>query len=174
MNIFLLDMDPAACAQAHFDRHIVKMPLELAQMLSTAAVARGDRSMPYRGTHKNHPMTKWVGASRQNFEFTIRLGLALCDEYKYRYARTHACQRVIHMAQDLPSSLWAGDESDATEFPQVMPEVLRIPGNPVEAYRTLYVFGKAERMRCWKRRDPPAWFPEIAERYAERGFERVS
>lgn len=36
MNIFYLDHDPAAAARAHCDRHVVKMILESAQLLSTA------------------------------------------------------------------------------------------------------------------------------------------
>ena len=36
MNIFELDRDPAICAEMHCDKHIVKMPIEYAQLLSTA------------------------------------------------------------------------------------------------------------------------------------------
>lgn len=36
MNIFFLDKDPKLAAQYHVDRHVVKMPLESAQMLCTA------------------------------------------------------------------------------------------------------------------------------------------
>lgn len=36
VNVFYLDHDPAAAARAHCDRHVVKMILETAQLLSTA------------------------------------------------------------------------------------------------------------------------------------------
>jgi len=36
MNIFLLDLDPEKCAQAHGDKHVVKMLLEACQLLYTA------------------------------------------------------------------------------------------------------------------------------------------
>ena len=36
MNIFFLDEDPRICAQAHCDKHVIKMILEYAQMMSTA------------------------------------------------------------------------------------------------------------------------------------------
>ena len=36
MNIFVLDRDLVKSAQAHVDKHIVKMPLETAQLLCTA------------------------------------------------------------------------------------------------------------------------------------------
>ena len=36
MNIFHLHKDPKICAKYHCDKHVVKMILETAQMLSTA------------------------------------------------------------------------------------------------------------------------------------------
>jgi hypothetical protein len=36
MNIFLLDLDPKKCAEAHGDKHVVKMLLEACQLLYTA------------------------------------------------------------------------------------------------------------------------------------------
>jgi len=36
MNIFYLDPQPRLCAQYHCDKHVVKMILEYAQLLSTA------------------------------------------------------------------------------------------------------------------------------------------
>ena len=36
MNIFYLHNDPRTCAEMHLDKHVVKMILEYAQLLSTA------------------------------------------------------------------------------------------------------------------------------------------
>ena len=36
MNLFYLDQDLDKCAEYHVDKHIVKMPLEVAQLLCTA------------------------------------------------------------------------------------------------------------------------------------------
>ena len=36
MNIFYLDKDPAKAAKIQYNKHVVKMPLESAQMLCTA------------------------------------------------------------------------------------------------------------------------------------------
>ena len=33
MNIFILDDNPRACAEYHLDKHVVKMPLETAQLI---------------------------------------------------------------------------------------------------------------------------------------------
>ena len=36
MNIFYLNKDPKICAEQHCDKHVVKMIVEYAQLLSTA------------------------------------------------------------------------------------------------------------------------------------------
>ena len=41
MNIFYLAHNPTDCAQMHCDKHVVKMILETAQLLSTAHHERG-------------------------------------------------------------------------------------------------------------------------------------
>ena len=54
MNIFILDTDHSTSALYYVDKHVVKMPLETAQMLCTALSATGIVT-PYKATHKNHP-----------------------------------------------------------------------------------------------------------------------
>ena len=36
MNIFYLDTSPKTCAEMHCDKHVVKMIIEYAQLMSTA------------------------------------------------------------------------------------------------------------------------------------------
>ena len=36
MNIFYLDPNPRICAEMHLDKHVVKMIIEYAQLMSTA------------------------------------------------------------------------------------------------------------------------------------------
>ena len=87
MNIFILDSDPKLSAQLQCDKHIVKMVLESAQMLSTAhrmldgkLVMKPSKSgkrmvkyydlyegaddleaelIYYKAVHHNHPCTVW-------------------------------------------------------------------------------------------------------------------
>ena len=66
MNIFFLDADPKYAAQMQCDKHVVKMVLETAQMLSTAARAQG-HDVGYKSAYPKHPMTLWVGQSPDNF-----------------------------------------------------------------------------------------------------------
>ena len=61
MNIFYLDKDPVKAAQVQYNKHVVKMILESAQMLCTAHHVYGDPdSVPYKQAHLNHPSTIWT------------------------------------------------------------------------------------------------------------------
>ena len=86
MNIFVLDIDPQLAASLHLDKHVVKMPLETAQMLCTINAEFGI-DVPYKATHKNHPCTLWAKATKANYQWLTALGLNLCYEYTYRYKK---------------------------------------------------------------------------------------
>jgi len=75
MNIFWLHIIPEEQAKMYCDAHVVKIILEITQMLYTAwrVIYNGElcdgllkeiqdtyKPMGYRATHKNHTMTKWV------------------------------------------------------------------------------------------------------------------
>ena len=62
MNIFHLHKVPEVCAKYHCDKHVVKMILETAQMLSTAYQKHcGEDTNLYKPAYPKHPMTIWVG-----------------------------------------------------------------------------------------------------------------
>jgi len=102
MNIFVTDPDPIQSARNLPDKHIVKMPLETCQMLSiiysdwyygVGQLHKLDGT-PYRTAHgafRKHPCTIWAAAHYGNLSWLITHGLALCDEYKARYNKTHSC-----------------------------------------------------------------------------------
>ena len=52
MNIFVLDEKVEKCAEYHCDKHVIKMILESAQMLS-AVVRLNGHDVGYKLTHKN-------------------------------------------------------------------------------------------------------------------------
>lgn len=117
MNIFVTDVNPIIAAQSQHDRHIVKMILESAQMLSTAcwevtdfmnlvesctqpnrpALDNPTSGNPnlYKSTHVNHPCNIWVREHFSHFGWlTIHMN-ALLAEYHHRFpGKTHACYRM--------------------------------------------------------------------------------
>jgi hypothetical protein len=141
MNIFFVDRNPVTAAQMLCDKHVVKMTLETAQILST--VTGG----PYGPTHKHHPSTLWA-ATQPGWVFDHFLGLLA--EYKYRYGKTHKCSSIIHQLPLLPA------DQPWTDPPQCMPEQFK-QTDTVAAYRAYYLGDKA-RFARWTLRPPPEWF----------------
>ncbi len=152
MNIFVLDFNIEKCARYHCDQHVVKMILESAQIVCTALNEKGFTT-PYRSTHVKHPCVLWAGTSFANLQWLKRLARALNREYRYRYRRSgdHSSLAVIDQIED-----FTFESEGLTDFPQVMPERYRVPGDTVQAYRNFYV---AEKLRFarWTRRKRPVW-----------------
>ena len=106
MNIFVTDPDPVISAQTLCDKHVVKMVLESAQMLSTAwrepndlrssefSSKYADEHELYKTAHPNHPCSIWVRQARENYKWLYRHFVALCDEYTHRYGKSHASARL--------------------------------------------------------------------------------
>ena len=133
MNIFFLHKHPVIAAQMQCDKHVVKMVLETAQMLSTAARAQG-HDVGYKSAYPKHPMTLWVGESPDNFAWTMIHGLELCKEYTFRYHKTHATEKIIKNLYDVCK----GDYMKKTEPPQCMPDEYKDECS-VQAYWNYYI-----------------------------------
>lgn len=100
MNIFYLDENPINAAIYQVNKHIVKMPLETCQMLTVNLQNIYNYEIPFENWKKtkaflNHPCAIWARTSRKNYEWLCLHGLALCEEYTYRYEKIHSCQKII-------------------------------------------------------------------------------
>jgi hypothetical protein len=138
----------------HCDKHVVKMIVEEAQMLSTVHRQHGyDGDELYRATHAHHPCTVWAGASAANYAWAYQLLVELCGEYTHRYGRVHATARLLRPLAAAPASV---PQLPLTPWPQAMPDHLR-GDDPVEAYRQFYRVGKA-RFARWTARPAPDWW----------------
>src|SRR6056297_279684 len=109
MNIFYLDPNPKTAAMFHNDKHVRKMILEYAQMLSTAhRVIDGEEfydknkaghkikrwklndereNVLYKATHYNHPSAAWIRMSKAHYSWTYNLFFHLCKEFEYRWGK---------------------------------------------------------------------------------------
>lgn len=112
MNIFVTDECPVLSAVSLPDKYTVKMALETCQMISViyskwyhnwGTIPKKDGT-PYsteKGAFRNHPCTVWAAESYENLAWLIRHGYALCNEYKHRYGKVHACFAGIQEAEFL-------------------------------------------------------------------------
>lgn len=155
MNIFVLDRIPAKCAKYHFDKHVVKMITEHAQMLSTAVRSTGIDA-GYKETHVNHPCTKWTRESIDNYFWLLRLTSALHEEWQYRYnhpeTKIHKAYQVV---LELPKPKLP--EKGLTPFALAMPNEYKTD-DPVQSYRNYYMSPDKAHIVSWKKREKPEWF----------------
>ena len=152
MNIFALSRDPEIAAQMMCDKHVVKMILETAQLLC-AAFEPG--KAPYKRSHYNHPSSIWSRASKENYLWLITHGLALCEEYTFRYQKEHKSKAVILWCKTHMNTLKL-PKKGLTPFAQVVKEEYK-RSNPIAAYR-LYYKKEKQKIAKWTKRDPPSWW----------------
>ena len=138
MNIFYLDEDPRKAAELQYNKHVVKMILESAQMLCTAhhCIMGDDADVPYKIAHKNHPSTIWARKSGQNYAWLYYHMMALGDEYKKRYGKKHL---TITKCEDKLAILPGGIlETGFEQPPQCMPDEYKDECS-VQAYWNYYI-----------------------------------
>lgn len=186
MNIFHVHGDPKLAAQSLVDKHVVKMILESAQLLSTAhRVLDGiqeieskyvEGSLPpryrkvkvwklndarenvlYKATHINHPSAIWCRQSIGNYDWLVEHFFALCEEYTYRYEKKHKCYDMGYMLQSPPHNL---KEYEPTPFVCAMPDQYKISYDPVENYREYYRVAKKD-LHKWTKREEPGWISGV-------------
>lgn len=160
MNFFFLDLNPETNAKYYYNKHVIKIILEVAQMLYCAhwTLKKNENDWPvdfepYKATHKNHPMTMWVRSSRENYDTMCRFGMALCKEYTHRYGKIHACEKHLKWLQEhnqlgfrlerSPNSTYAihDNPQDCTPLPLCMPKEFHF-GSLLASYRLYYLVGK--------------------------------
>jgi hypothetical protein len=163
----------------HVDKHVVKMILEYAQLLSTAhrvldgekyvaysktgrkqqawkLMHDNDERLMYKATHMNHPSAQWIRESDEHYQWLADLLTELCKEYTYRYGKHHVVERSglmeklrTKMPKNIPHNGWVAP-------PPAMPDEYKVPDNSLESYHNYYR-GDKKRMWSWKKREIPAW-----------------
>jgi len=161
MNIFVVHEDPISAAQGLCDKHVGKMLIETAQLLSTVQWLSGHRA-PYRPTHVKHPCTKWLQESRENYMWAWLHGMALYEEFEYRFGTKHKSGGIVELL-DTP----VGPNIKLTPFAQAMPVCYK-SDNAVESYRNYYRGEKRYFAKWEKGRKAPNWW-HIGEQHALYG-----
>ena len=166
----------------HLDKHVVKMIIEYAQLMSTAhrvldgVVTEGKsqsgrkqkkyiinderESILYSATHINHPSAIWVRQSTENYLWLSNMLIALCEEYTHRYGKTHKVERVglcFVLLKNVPVNIGNKGWSEPTP---AMPDEVKIPGNSIASYQNYYINNKSH-LANWKNREIPVWYSTI-------------
>ncbi len=151
MNIFYLDPDPIKCAEMHVDRHVCKMVIEYAQLMSTAhRVLDGEmyigktinnrnikrwrllderENRLMKPTMMNHPSAIWLRQSDSNYRWLYNMWCELQKEFTYRYGKIHATARLIPDLKKVPDNCPVGQFTGPTP---AMPDACKVPGNSLQ------------------------------------------
>ena len=156
MNIFYLSSCPRQAARDMCDQHIVKMPLETAQILSTAhrvvdgTMVIGQSSSGrkakrwvldkhddkfYLAAHVNHPSTVWARQSKQHYQWLYEHFEALSLEFERRFKHNHkSWNKLKFFTSKAPQNI---ESSGFIEPPQCMPDDCKRP-SAIEGYQVYY------------------------------------
>lgn len=183
MNVFYLNHDPIISAQEHCDKHVCKMIIEYAQILSTAhrmvdgaedyelrqypdgrtrkiKVYRLDDwrdDVLYKACHYNHPSTRWARESNNNYTWLYSMWWALCKEYTYRYGKIHKTEELLKNALVFPPHrIPVGYKTQPPPAMQSHPECI-VQGDSVASYHKYYRVAKKDFAR-WTKREIPEWY----------------
>ena len=180
MNVFVLHRDPVFAAQMQCDKHVVKMIVESAQMLSTAhrmldgnptkrPSQSGKRMVPYytlpdwreqtfyKAVHFHHPCTVWTMRNNENYFWHWLHFEALCKEYTFRYGKVHKSETLLLEALYTPPiNIPKGDISKWPLAMGAAPECKT--DDVVESYRAFYHTKQSRFKMAWTKRSIPDWF----------------
>ena len=140
MNIFYLDKCPIKAAQVQYNKHVVKMILESAQMLCTAHHVYGNPdNVPYKQAHLNHPSTIWTRENSLHYDWLYEHMIALGNEYTKRYGKQHLsitkCKiPLANQPENIP-------HEEFEQPPQCMPDEYKDKCS-VQAYWNYYIAEK--------------------------------
>lgn len=166
MNIFFLHLSVSQSAKYYFNKHCIKIILEIAQMLYTSHWILQSGTdwidthlqilslQPYKKTHQNHPTTKWVRSHINNYMYACKLGLELCYEYTRRYKKVHKTQVRLEWLLENPPKIFINEKIDAylanknipdgcTPIPLAMPKVYH-SNDVIYSYRLYYLKDKRD------------------------------
>ena len=182
MNIFILSECPIEAAIMQCNKHVVKMIVESAQMLSTAhrlldgELYRGpsksgktvvkkwrlnkDDDIVYNAVHMNHPCTRWSYESLDNYNWHYKHFAALSAEYTHRYGKVHASwAKLGTILSHAPKNI---SSIGLTKFPLAMKaEPQCILDDVVQSYRLFYHTKQTRFKMEWAVRDMPSWFKPV-------------
>ena len=182
MNIFATCADPKYSAQVLPDKHVVKMIVEYAQLLSTAkrmidgtkyeAKSKTGRKVQryrlenpneeatiYKAVHYHHPSAVWARSSSQHYNWLYSLFTELGREYTHRYKKEHSTIQLLkdilkHPPVNLKDNGWQEPPPAMSHFPQCI-----VKGDSIQSYKNYYIEAKAYFAK-WTNREIPQWFSE--------------
>jgi hypothetical protein len=177
MNIFYLSKNWKRAAGMHCDKHVCKMLIEYAQLMSTThrvidgtqyysktknghKIQRWLHPNPklerelYKASHINHPSNIWLRENEQHYTWLFLMFNELSKEYTRRYGKVHASWSKLNWILGFPPKNITQKKWE--DPPQCMPDHCK-DDDVVKAYRNYYILEK-NNIAVWKHSGTPKWF----------------
>lgn len=180
------------CARWHGDKHLHKMIVEYAQILSTiwhyylhadgCNLKKCDcdiSSLPkniYKKSHVLHPVVLWGKENIKHYNAILELAFHLADErrrrrklfekqQRKRYKKIHATEEILKILRDNKPQL---PDVEWKDPPKCMPECYYTHNGKdlsiIESYRLFYAGHKIQVAKLkWKPIDQPEWLEEYKQ-----------
>ena len=190
MNIFTTNSCPIISAQEMCDKHVVKMIVEYAQLMSTAhrvldgkqyegKTKAGRRikrwlhpdvvleDLLYKASHIKHPSGIWCRSTTGNYKWLYDHFIAACKEYTHRYGRIHLTEvKLAAVFRNLPKNLPDGPRQECAVAIAADQTCRQVPDfnslKPVDKYKQYIINDKP--FAVWTSRQKPLWFKNQAYR----------
>jgi hypothetical protein len=169
MNIFVLDKNPEICAKYHCDKHVYNQTTEIARLLSTVLYQKSVRDellydTMLSGDSDNNGDVKFINwaSNANNFEWTLKLGMALSTEYSCRFNQVHTAQKVLERVYLVFNSVKDGYFSSLVKLHfkiRLANKYSVINGhdyNAIKSYRNYYIMNK-KNLSSYTNCDKPEW-----------------
>lgn len=181
VNIFFTDWDPLVAARDSCDSYVVKIPVEVATMLSAVHWRTGYRGPvcsgmplrisdegrvlpaigPYRDSSVIRPSSEvylWLKRSKGNYDYAAKYGLELIEEYRRRYGKLHLSEgALLWLRMNIPD---IPDGPITKDVGLAMPDTYKDRSDPVKSYR-LYLVHEKSGILKWNRGSVPTWYSEM-------------
>lgn len=182
MNIFATDKCPVQSARALDNRRVVKMILESAQLMINVGyeykvqrnrIPKASVGLPYKPTHVNHPCSKWVKESKENFQWLYEHYMALLVEYEAQYNKKHRLLESSHLIRSYSElierqsftsfancSLFKEEQDVYLAYKLTMEEKW---SKEIELWKTMGAQGRSSYKPQWRNNTIPQWVKILSE-----------
>jgi len=159
VNLFILDEYPKQVAACYIDRHVKSYIVDYAKILSACHHLnnpfqfKSSNKRIYRLCFKNHPITNWARINTSHYEWLFDLWVALCNEHAFRFSKIHKTEGLKYDLRVKPHLV----RSNKITFNQFLPDVFKVKGDAIQAYRNYYV-EHFHNNGVWTNRGQPDWW----------------
>jgi len=169
MNIFFVDKDPSIAAHMLCDKHVIKMIVESAQILSGVQRLCGNNSPSlYKTPTGNKVPINWVMQGQDNYLWLFKHYCALLKEYTKRYGKSHKSGNAELFAEleKIPSRLLEGSTIPLCSTKDVhFLEKINTWDDVITEYCYFYYRDK-NRFALWnKGSEKPDWYKDLERKY---------